>query len=845
MENSMRSATEHRARGAWFLALAALLLAFAPPLRAQSCSGSNDNSGYILGSISNDGVAMHWETGLVWKRCRQGTFMNSVGSSCVALPGVSLLRSWNQWADSYLPAPFAASGSWGVSPGQPNRLQSGDWRLPYRQELVSLTTGCSNNPRINRAVFPDTPSAGFWSGSPDSRDHGYAWETNFLQGTASGIGRSNIGSARLVRGGSRFATLGGPMERRTLPNTLYVFPAVTLASMTSGTMAWGGLRVSGEGLPRFQVNGTGSWVTEAVVKSGDTITVRMMSGNGGTLRVATLELRSTAVSGTNATGGNGGSEPYLVSVTTAAYRAIAERICRVATDGSAANTGASWGSPMTLQKALDDDDPACDQVWVKRGVYTPGSNRLASFTINRRVRVYGGFAGNEGAVSQRNLTLNKSVLSGDIGGDDVRDERGITRRTEDIRGNNSYHVVTLGVPSTSNITSETVLDGLIITGGDANGPPATNANVGGGLYCHASNLGRNCSPTLNSLEFHGNHAAFAGGAIFAYANPGGTASPSIFGSRFYFNDADSGGALLLGAREGGVAAGSVRQTLFEGNTATTGGAVFHVAESGSNAQAEFVDNTFSGNTATNTGGAFLNLAGSGGDASPRLINSSFVGNHATHGGAVFSKASDADAFPEFTNCTFDGNQASEFGGAIVNNAVGTSSNWPDFYNVTLTGNTAEYGGAIADMSADGGFVFPWLFNTILWGNLAGAGGIQIHQQGAPVGLQIGYSIIQGGAAGIAGSNSAAFGSGEHNLNLDPQLAPLAANGGFTRTRMPAAGSPAVNAGGQSFTLRPCPATDQRGVARPQGASCDIGAVEQRPSEGHSPDLIFTDSFELL
>jgi hypothetical protein len=56
---------------------------------------------------------------------------------------------------------------------------------------------------------------------------------------------------------------------------------------------------------------------------------------------------------------------------------------------------------------------------------------------------------------------------------------------------------------------------------------------------------------------------------------------------------------------------------------------------------------------------------------------------------------------------------------------------------------------------------------------------------------------------------------------DPQLAALADNGGGTQTMALPNASPAVGAGNNAT----CPATDQRGVARPQGARCDIGAFE--------------------
>ncbi len=59
---------------------------------------------------------------------------------------------------------------------------------------------------------------------------------------------------------------------------------------------------------------------------------------------------------------------------------------------------------------------------------------------------------------------------------------------------------------------------------------------------------------------------------------------------------------------------------------------------------------------------------------------------------------------------------------------------------------------------------------------------------------------------------------------DPLLAGLAANGGATPTLAIAANSPAIDAAPTSA----CPATDQRGVARPQGSACDIGAFEHDP-----------------
>ena len=90
-----------------------------------------------------------------------------------------------------------------------------------------------------------------------------------------------------------------------------------------------------------------------------------------------------------------------------------------------------------------------------------------------------------------------------------------------------------------------------------------------------------------------------------------------------------------------------------------------------------------------------------------------------------------------------------------------------------------------------------------------------HESGASFSL-----IGDGKDSGLSNTNGNQVGT--HNSPIDPKIGPLADNGGPTKTRALLSGSPAIDAASAAA----CPATDQRGVARPQGAGCDIGSFEK-------------------
>ncbi|HJT74920.1 MAG TPA: MBG domain-containing protein, partial [Chitinophaga sp.] len=169
--------------------------------------------------------------------------------------------------------------------------------------------------------------------------------------------------------------------------------------------------------------------------------------------------------------------------------------------------GSSWTSPLLeLRDALNAaGDPAnsITQVWIAKGTYKPAATTdvTAAFAISAGISVYGGFAGNETTLAARNIPANPVILSGDLGSDDILNNS-IVLQPSNIRGSNSYHVVTIAP-----VSSQVVLDGLIITGGNATGA-AVDKQSGAGIYSIDANV------TIKNTRFHGNAANLGGGAVY-------------------------------------------------------------------------------------------------------------------------------------------------------------------------------------------------------------------------------------------------------------------------------------------------------------------------------------------
>ncbi|QGW26751.1 hypothetical protein [Phnomibacter ginsenosidimutans] len=213
----------------------------------------------------------------------------------------------------------------------------------------------------------------------------------------------------------------------------------------------------------------------------------------------------------------------------------------------------NWRSPAKVGSC-----PGVTEIWVAAGTYKPttGTDRNAYLSLKNGIGIYGGFAGTETARSQRNLEVNPTILSADIG-------------VPNDRNDNSYHIF-----SNTNIGPTAILDGFTLTGGNANGSPGIQGNTGAAILNYTE-----ASPTIRNCVFSGNSSEYG-----ALAN--------IYNS-----------------------VPAVTNCSFIGNLAYRGAAIYNFGSSPS-----IVNCSFSGNQVTNNGSSMLNSASSALPSNPTITN---------------------------------------------------------------------------------------------------------------------------------------------------------------------------------------------------------------------------------
>lgn len=269
--------------------------------------------------------------------------------------------------------------------------------------------------------------------------------------------------------------------------------------------------------------------------------------------------------------------------------------------------------------------------------------------------------------------------------------------------------------------------------------------------------------------------------------------------------ADGGGLLCRVTAAGETCSPTLSQLVFSGNVADHGGGVALISGQ-LDSSPHVSDCRFTGNFAYTAGGAIYS---DGGTASMQIAvtDSTFDGNaSAGDGGALAS----VNGFAHFlANVTFRSNNATDNGGAVYSASFGDGGVLM-LRNATLVNNSIA-NGLGGSLYSDGATTL-YLKNSIVWRTSSGGGPVPI--TGGTVSID--HAVIRGGCP--AGVSCTAVGS------ADPMLGPLQDNGGSTPTMLPGSGSSALDSGLDSD----CASTDQRGVLRPQGLHCDLGAVERVP-----------------
>ncbi|WP_299679628.1 T9SS type A sorting domain-containing protein [uncultured Tenacibaculum sp.] len=324
------------------------------------------------------------------------------------------------------------------------------------------------------------------------------------------------------------------------------------------------------------------------------------------------------------------------------------------------NDGTSWTDAYTnLQEAIDEV-VSNGEIWVAAGTYLPTESpdgvstdpRDYAFHFNKDIKLYGGFAGNENALSDRADTGNTTILSGDLG-------------TLNDNSDNAYHVLIGATPDPSSSSSNaSIIDRFTVSNGLANGTgditysntkynrnngagislfdsSATISNLiiennigdlGGGLYMRAPS-----SANLTNIIFKNNTANFGGGAYIT------TSSPTFQNVIFANNTGVVQGAGIEGFFNSFPI---INNAVFVNNSSDTNGGAMHF---NNNSYPTVYNSTFYNNTTGLTnGGAAIHITNGG---NPLIVNSVFYNNLAN--GSTNNYFNDSSSETGFNNASDD------------------------------------------------------------------------------------------------------------------------------------------------------------------------------------------------
>jgi fibronectin-binding autotransporter adhesin len=355
---------------------------------------------------------------------------------------------------------------------------------------------------------------------------------------------------------------------------------------------------------------------------------------------------------------------------------------------------------------------------------------------------------------------------------------------------------------TLQVTWSTFANNSVFPGVPGNYDGTEGNGMGGAIYAAGTLLSTNCSFTAN---------VSTGGGYGAQAGDGDGGALYNAGSATVVNATFAGNA-AVGGEEGEGYEGQVFDTI---PGVANGGGIFN-----SN-MLVLLGSTLSGNAALAASNCYTCGSEPGMVGGPAFggaiynLGTILATNDTLYGNAALGGAAENPNYGP-AGPAFGGNAA---GGALYNTNASATLDY-----VTISDNTAVGGHAQTPGSGVGGGIDTVSGSVLLLDSIVAA---------SPSGTNIyvtSNSLTDGGD-NISSDSSFAYTAPGSMTDINPDLGTFGFYGGPTETIPLLSGSPAIDAAGAGG----CPATDQRGLPRPYGAACDIGAFEYYPSytiQGH-------------
>ena len=524
------------------------------------------------------------------------------------------------------------------------------------------------------------------------------------------------------------------------------------------------------------------------------------ANGGGIQNAGTLSLAAVTVTGNRA--GNGGAGGNAGNGGNGGFSVLGNGGSAGASIGGVGAAGGSGG-----------------------GVFSSGTLTVTASTISGNATGDGGIGGSAG---------NGGNGGSSFGGNGNGGSGGVTVGGVGGSGGNGGGIAAAG-PLT--------ISGSTITGNRTGrgGGSSTTGEGGEGGFGNGSGVGGSGGPAIGGVAASGGQ----GGGIFqSSATPATVTNTTVSGNRTggggegestaRAGNGGEGGGGTGGGGTGGVSIGSVGGpggngagiSIVTGTVSGTTVSGNRTGEGGEGGEAR------AGGKGGGTGGG----GGSAGSDGPSLGGP--AGGGGSGGGVELGSAAGVVNSTITSNATGNGGNGGG-GGPGPSLSIGGSggpggpgggifaAKESPVTTATVTANTTGSGGAGGGAGT----------GTTAFAGTAGASGTNPGINGTV--LKASIVAFNGGVAGCAGGVPVADAGG--NLTFpdascpgtlgDPRLGPLADNGGPTRTRAIAPGSKAIDLAASGL----CPATDQRGVGRPQGAACDAGAYELAPPKATTGD----------